>query len=99
MAHRFACGERETWKNIKKYQNIVKMTVGLSKLVISKTLMYEIWYDYIQPKYYQNANLCYIDTDSFIVYTKTKETYEEIPNNEEKRFLTHQIMKSNAIPL
>ena len=62
--------------------------------------MYEVWYDYIQPKYYQNVNLCYMDKDSLMVYTKTKETYEEIPNNvEEKRFLTQQIMKSNAIPL
>ena len=25
--------------------------VGLSMLQISKTLMYEFWYDYIKPKY------------------------------------------------
>lgn len=34
--------------------------------------MYEVWYDYIQPKYYQNADLCYMDTDSLIVYTMKK---------------------------
>ena len=40
--------------------------LGLSILEISKTLMYEFWYDYIKPKYQNNAKLCYMDTDSFI---------------------------------
>ena len=31
--------------------------LGLSILEISKTLMYEFWYDYIEPKYQQNAIL------------------------------------------
>ena len=39
--------------------------LGLSILDISKTLMYEFWYDYIKPKYQYNAKLCYIDTDTF----------------------------------
>ena len=29
--------------------------LGLSILEISKTLMYEFWYDYIKPKYQNNA--------------------------------------------
>ena len=33
--------------------------------------MYEFWYDYIKPKYDENAKLCYMDTDSFIVHVKT----------------------------
>ena len=38
------------------------MSVYLELLIleISKT-MHEFWYDYIKPKYQQNANLCYID--------------------------------------
>ena len=36
--------------------------IGLSILVISKTLMYEFWYDYIKPKYQTNGKLCYMDT-------------------------------------
>ena len=35
--------------------------LGLSILEISKTLMYEFWYDYIKPKYQNNAKLCYMD--------------------------------------
>ena len=38
-----------------------------SILNISETLMYEFWYDYIKPKYQNNAKLCYMDTESFIM--------------------------------
>ena len=38
----------------------------LSILEISKASMNEIWYDYINSKYQNNAKLGYMDTDSFI---------------------------------
>ena len=53
--------------------------------------MYEFWYDYIKPKYQHNAKLCYMDTNSFIVYIKTEDFYEDIANDVEKD-LIHQIM-------
>ena len=62
--------------------------LGLSILEISKTLMYEFWYDYIKPKYQQNAILCYMDTDSSIIHIKTEDVYENIVNDVEKRFDT-----------
>ena len=40
--------------------------LGLSILEISKKLMYEFLYDHIKPKYQNNAELCYMDTDIFI---------------------------------
>ena len=33
--------------------------LGLSIIDISKTLMYEFWYDYIKPNYDDNVKLCY----------------------------------------
>ena len=46
--------------------------LGMLALDISKTLMYEFWYDYIKLKYKEKAKLSYMDTDSFIIYTKTE---------------------------
>ena len=67
--------------------------LGLSTLEISKTQMYEFWYDYIKPKYKYNAKLCYMHTDSFIIHIKTGDNYEDIANDVEKDFI-HQIKKS-----
>ena len=52
--------------------------LGLSILDISKTLMYEFWYDYMKPKYNDNVKLCYMDTDSFVMNIKTNDFYKEI---------------------
>ena len=62
--------------------------LGFSILEISKTLMYEFWYDYIKPKYQNNAKLCYMDIESFIIYIKTEDFYEDIANDVEERFDT-----------
>ena len=62
--------------------------LGLSILDISKTLMYEFWYDYIKSKYQDNAKLCYMDTDSFIIRVKTKDFYGDIANDVKKWFDT-----------
>ena len=43
--------------------------LGLSILELRRILMYEFWYDYVKPKYGEKAKLCYMDMDSFIVYT------------------------------
>ena len=59
--------------------------LGMSILDISKTLMYEFWYDYISPKYGDRTKLCYTDTDSFI-NIKTEYFSEEISNDVEKWF-------------
>ena len=62
--------------------------LGLSILEISKTLMYEFWYDYMKPKYNDNVRLCYMDTDSFIINIKTNDFYKDIASDNENRFDT-----------
>ena len=47
--------------------------------------MYEFQYDYVKPTYQQNAKLCYMDTDSFIIHTEIENIYEDIGNDVEKK--------------
>ena len=53
----------------------VKMNIpiylGQVILDISKTLIYEFWYDYIKSKYGDKARALYMDTDSFVINIKT----------------------------
>ena len=56
----------------------MKKTQILSILQLSKILMYEFGFDYVKPKYGEKVKLCYIDTDSFIVYNKTDDIYKYI---------------------
>ena len=58
----------------------------LSILKLSKILLHEFWYDYVKPKYSNKVKLCYMDTDSFIVYIKTDDTYKDIAKDVEARF-------------
>ena len=50
--------------------------------------MYEFWYDYVKPKYGENAKLCYMDTDSFIVHVKADDIYKDIAEDVETKFDT-----------
>ena len=58
---------------------------GLSILKISKQLMYEFWYNYTNPKYQNNAELCYMDTGSFIIHIKTEDFYKDIADDVKKK--------------
>ena len=62
--------------------------LGLSILDLSKSVMYEFWYDYVKPKYGENATLCCMDTDSFGVYIKTDDIHKDIAEDIETRFDT-----------
>ena len=72
---------------------------GMSILDISKTLMYEFWYDYLKPKYNDTVKLCYMDTDSFVIHIKTEDFYMDISNDVEKWFDTSNYDKNNERPL
>ena len=50
----------------------------LSILDLSKTVMYEFWYNYVRPKYGENVKLCYVDTDGVIVHVKTEDIAEDV---------------------
>ena len=60
--------------------------LGLSKLELSKILMYDFWYVYAKPTSVEK--LCYMDTDSFIVHIKRDNICKDIAENVETRFDT-----------
>ena len=59
--------------------------LGLSILNLSKTGMFEFWYDYVKPKYGEKAKLCCMDTGNFIVKILH---YKDIAADVETRFDT-----------
>ena len=65
----------------------------MSILDISKAPMYEFWYDYIKPKYGDRAKLCYMDTDSFVIYIVTEDFHKDIANDVERWFDTSNYMR------
>ena len=66
---------------------------------ISKTLMYEFWYDYLKPKYDSNITLCYMDTDSFIFHVNTEDFYKDISDDVKDRFDTSAYSNNLNRPL
>ena len=70
---------------IKKTEILMNKSVCLDLSIpeLSKTLMYEFWYDYVKSKNDKNAKLCYMDTDSFIVCIKTDDIYKDIAEDVE----------------
>ena len=69
--------------------------LGQAILDISKTLMYEFWYDYIKPKYEEKARLCYMDTDSFVIHIKTEDFYKDTADDVDKWFDTSKYKKDD----
>ena len=60
--------------------------------------MYEFWYDSVKPKYNKKVKLCYMDTDSFIVYIKTDAFYKDIAQDVETRFDTSNNKLNRPLP-
>ena len=65
--------------------------LGFSILDLSKIVMYKFWYDYNAKWYQDNAKICYMDTDSFIIHIKTM-MFMKILLMMLKNGLIHQIM-------
>ena len=73
--------------------------LGQAVLDLSKTLMFEFWYDYLKPMYGDKIRLCYTDTDSFTMHIKTDDFYKDINNDVDKWFGTSNYDKNDNRPL
>ena len=62
--------------------------VGQAILDLSKTLMFNFHYNYIQKKYKQRAELLFTDTDSLMYQIYTDDFYKDISHDIETKFDT-----------
>ena len=75
------------------------IAIGQAILDISKTLVYELWYNYLKPKYSDNIKLCYMDTDSFIIHVETEDFFKEINKDVDEWFDTFNYDEDDNRPL
>ena len=73
--------------------------IGHAILDISKTLMYRFWYEYLEPKSKNKIKLCYMNTDSFIIYVETEDFYKDIADDVNEWFDTSSYDKNYEKPL
>ena len=58
--------------------------VGLCLLDLSKTLMYDLHYNYIRKKYENKVKLLFTDTDSLTYEIEAEDVYKDFRNNKDK---------------
>ena len=72
--------------------------IGLSILEINNILIYEFWYDYIQRKCQNNAKLCYMDNDSFVVQIKAGYFYKDVADDVKNQYDTSNYEVDRPLP-
>ena len=72
--------------------------LGLSILDLNKTVIYKFRYDHVKPKCGEKERLCYMDTDSFIVYVRIDDIYKDTSEDVETRFDTSNFELDRPLP-
>ena len=86
---------------MKKTKIKMNKSIYLDMLIfnISKPLMYEFGHYYIKPEHQDRAELCYMDTDNFVIHIITENFYNDIANDIEKWFDMSNYEEDDKRPL
>ena len=81
---------------IRKTEVLVDKTIAVRQAIldISKTLMYEFWYDYLKSKYLDQLKLCHMVIVGFSIYIETDDFYDDIANDVDEWFDTSKYDKN-----
>ena len=72
--------------------------IGQAILYISKTRIYEFYYNYLKPKYGDKIKMFHGDRQ-FILFIQTEDFYKDISNDVNKWFDTAEISKNTNRPI
>ena len=73
--------------------------LGLPVLDITKITIYKYCYDHVKPKYENKVKLCYMDTESLIVFVKLKNIHADLAGDVKKRFGTSNYEVNRTLPI
>ena len=84
-----------------KIKVVINKPVYLGQVILdlSKIIMYEFHYHYMKPKYGDNLQLCYMDTDSLVYRIKTEDFYADIADDVPTRFDTSGHCNNHPLPV
>ena len=69
--------------------------LGMSILDLSKTLMYHFHYDHVKPKWGEDAELLFTDTDSLCYEVRTEDVFKDISPDADKWYDTSNYDKDH----
>ena len=72
--------------------------LDLPILDLSRTVMYNFCFVYVNPKYGENAKVCYMDKGSFIFPVKTEDIGQDITEDVQTRFDTSNVELNRPLP-
>ena len=69
--------------------------VGVAILDLSKILMFDFYYDFVQPTWGDRAEVLFTDTDSLALYVQTEDLYRDIAPHVSEWFDTSKLKPGN----
>ena len=91
----------ETLAVIQMHKNKITLNrrvyTGMCIMDLSKTLMYDVYYNHLKLKYGSRCDLLYTDTDSLLLEIKTDDVYKDMENRLDELYDTSDYPKDHFL--